>query len=171
MVTKRGEVRLSDPEALLRPWAAIDHSDHYQQVTYFTLMDRKQFSEALALAQRELGPWCVRASFSAAELQAPHVRQPRHWLHLRPSGLPVLERLTSAKRVDSGENLIVYVSKDAGVFQQWGTSKDAELPTPRCTDPVQTYADLLRHPGRGEEAAQAIKDQVLLPAWRAACIA
>lgn len=168
VTTNRGEFHLTDPESLLKTWAAIDHNDHHKQLPYFTLMNQEQFSAALEQAQRELGPWCIRASFSAAEHQAPHVRQPRHWLHLRPSGLQVLERLTKAKRVDSGENLTVYVSKDPGVFQRWTAGDDRELP---CTDPVQTYVDLLRHPGRGAEAAQAIKDQLLLPAWQAAGIA
>jgi len=36
---------------------------------------------------------------------------------------------------------------------------------------VQTYLDLMHLGGRGEEAAQAVLEQSLLPAWKAAGIA
>lgn len=34
-----------------------------------------------------------------------------------------------------------------------------------CTNPVQTYVDLSRCGGRGEEAAEALLEQKLKPAW------
>jgi hypothetical protein len=37
-----------------------------------------------------------------------------------------------------------------------------------CTNPVQTYVDLVKAGGRGEEAAEAILEQRLKPAWAGA---
>ena len=36
-----------------------------------------------------------------------------------------------------------------------------------CTNPVQTYIDLVHSGGRGEEAAEAMLQQRLKPAWTA----
>ena len=57
-----------------------------------------------------------RMRFSAADIQAPAVRQPRTWLYLDPNVVPEFQAALEAKPVDSGENLIVLIPDDAGVF-------------------------------------------------------
>jgi len=65
--------------------------------------------------------------------------------------------------VDSGENLVVFIPADNGVFylQEGGTGRLA------CTNPVQTYVDLFHCGGRGDEAAEALLEQNLKRAWKA----
>ena len=66
-----------------------------------------------------------------------------------------------AKVVDSGENLIVLIPDDGGVLYRL----DASANRAPCTNAVQTYVDLVKAGGRGEEAAEAILNQRLKPAW------
>jgi hypothetical protein len=72
-----------------------------------------------------------------------------------------------AKEVDSGENLVVLIPDDSGVFLSFDADSHIDEPTLGCTDPVQTYVDLIHCGGRGEEAAHALLDQKILPAWKA----
>ena len=92
------------------------------------------------------------------------MRQPRTWVYLDPSIEEEFQSAVEAKVVDSGENLVVLIPDDAGVFYraEAGSSRAA------CTNAVQTYVDLAHSGGRGEEAAAAILQQRLKPAWSAA---
>jgi hypothetical protein len=90
------------------------------------------------------------------------VRQPKSLVERAYVG--TFDKLTKAKLVDSGENLILLVPEDPGVFYkaeggQVGHGRVAS------TNPVQTYVDLLHAGGRGEEAAEALLDQRLKPVW------
>lgn len=165
-------VRLRDPVGLLAAWRDVYRIDARHRLAYFTLMRHKPLDEALQRALRELAGGCVYAAFSAAERQAPQVRQPRTWLYVRPDRLDDLVRTMEAKPVETGENLVVLLPSDPGVFQSFATSPDAAVAGGvGCTDPVQTYVDLHSLGGRGEEAAQAILEQCLMKAWKAAGIA
>lgn len=66
-----------------------------------------------------------------------------------------------AKPVDSGENLVVFVPFELGIFDK----PDRSEMRMDCTNLVQTYLDLTHSGGRGEEAANAILEQRLKPGW------
>jgi hypothetical protein len=68
--------------------------------------------------------------------------------------------------VDSGENLVVLLPDDEGVFYfaDGGMMGDHRL---ACTNGAQTYVDLWHCGGRGQEAAEALLEQCLKPEWRA----
>jgi hypothetical protein len=78
-----------------------------------------------------------------------------------------LVKNAQAKEVDSGENLVVLVPHDTGVFQTFEGDTYVGEQKLGCTDPVQTYVDLWHNPSRGEEAAQAVLEQRIRPAWDA----
>jgi hypothetical protein len=109
----------------------------------------------------------VYAAFSAAERQAPHVRQPKTWLYVNAQFLDAFVRNAEAKAVDSGENIVVLIPDDSGVFLSFEADSYVGEQTLVCTDPVQTYVDLIHSGGRGEEAAQALLEQKIMPAWKA----
>ena len=69
------------------------------------------------------------------------------------------ERL-ELKPVTSGANVNLIVPYDEGVLYGAETKGDA-----RVTSPVQTYLDLRQIKGRGEEAADFLKQQVIQPSW------
>lgn len=108
-------------------------------------------------------PRAVRryAVFSAADLQAPAVRQPRTWLYVDAGIEHEFASKVEARLVDSGENVVVLIPDGSGVFYR-PEPGNGRLP---CTNVVQTYVDLAKAGGRGEEAAEVILDQRLKPAW------
>jgi uncharacterized protein with von Willebrand factor type A (vWA) domain len=55
---------------------------------------------------------------------------------------------------------------DSGVFLSFDADSHVGEDELGCTDPVQTYVDLIHSGGRGEEAAEALAAQKILPAWK-----
>ncbi|MGD0226312.1 MAG: type IV toxin-antitoxin system AbiEi family antitoxin [Terriglobia bacterium] len=166
-VLEEGGFRLRDPLKLLYAWRDVYRFDRNERRGYFTLLQGKRLREALANLDLEAGGLAAYAAFSAADLQAPHVRQPKIWIYVRRDFLPRFEALTEAKQVDSGENVVVLIPNDEGVFYlgDGGSVGDRRM---RCTNPVQTYVDLFHCGGRGEEAAEALLEQRLKPEWSVA---
>jgi hypothetical protein len=64
-----------------------------------------------------------------------------------------IKREYSAKEVPSGANLNILVPHDDGVYFCLRQVRAAYV-----VNPVQLYLDLITDKGRGEEAAQAIRD-------------
>ena len=158
---------------LLQAWREAYRFDRHERRRYFTLTKGKQLDGALDRAASEVRGLAAYAAFSAAEHQAPPVRQDRTWIYVAGEVLDTVVGYTGAKEVESGENLVVLVPDDLGVFVSFsddGTPCAGER-RPHCTDPVQTYVDLRHCGGRGEEAAQAVLEQKLLPAWKGAGLA
>jgi len=166
-----GGVRVRDPGGLLTAWNTAYRFDVHERRSYFSLLKGAQLHDALYRVGAEAGGMAVYAVFSAAERQAPHVRQPKTWLYVGPEFLDSLTRHTQAKQVDSGENLVVLVPTDLGVFLSFDADSHVGTQSLGCTDPVQTYVDLSHSGGRGDEAAQAMLDQKILPAWKAVGLA
>jgi hypothetical protein len=158
--------QLRDPLKLLFAWRDAYRFDRHERRGYFTLLQGKKLQDALAGLGLRTGGFAVYAVFSAAEFQAPHVRQPKTWLYVREQELAKFEQLVEAKPVESGENLVVLIPDDDGVFYQGdgGTMGDNRM---ACTNAVQTYVDLWHGGGRGEEAAEALLEQRLKPEWKA----
>ena len=157
---------LRDPLKLLLAWRDVYRFDRHERRGYFTLLQGKKLREALAGLHSKAGGLALYASFSAAEFQAPHVRQPKTWLYVRQQELAKFGKLAEAKPVDSGENLVVLIPDDEGVFYpgDGGILGDNRL---ACTNAVQTYVDLWHSGGRGQEAAEALLEQRLKPEWKA----
>lgn len=153
--------RVSDFDGLLQAWKQAYRFDRHVRRPYFTLLQGKALQEKLRSLDRD---HLACAVFSAADVQAPTVRQPRTWLYVSPDVEQDLASALDAKMVDSGENLVVLLPDDAGVFYR----VDVGTNRAPCTNPVQTYVDLAKSGGRGEEAAEAILNQRLKPAWAGA---
>lgn len=158
-------LRLRDPLGLLSAWREAYRFDRHERCGYFTLLHGKRLQEALARLDAGTGGFAAYAAFSAADLQAPHVRQPKTWLFVGAKHLRLFEELAEAKPVDSGENLVVLIPDDNGVFflAEGGKMGEQRL---RCTNVVQTYVDLSHCGGRGEEAAEALLSQRLKLEWK-----
>jgi hypothetical protein len=159
---EEGGVRLRDPVGLLFAWREAYRFDRHHRRDYFTLLRGRQLQEKLAELDSITGGQAAYAVFSAAEFQAPHVRQTKTWLYLAPEYETEFAALLEAKRVESGENLIVLLADDRGVFYS-GEGAAGRLP---CTNPVQTYVDLSHAGNRGAEAAAALLEQKLKPEWK-----
>ncbi len=156
--------RVRDYQGLLQAWRAAYRFDRHTRRRYFTLLQGPPLQERLRTLDPDGRGLLAYAAFSAADIQAPAVRQPRTWLYINPALESAFESTVDAKSVDSGENLIVLIPDDPGVFYrvEGGSNRLA------CTNAVQTYVDCVHASGRGEEAAEAILQQRLDPAWSAA---
>jgi transcriptional regulator with AbiEi antitoxin domain of type IV toxin-antitoxin system len=153
--------RVRDWEGLLQAWRAAYRFVRHSRRPYFTLLQGRALQDRLQALDPEGRGRLAYAVFSAADLQAPAVRQPRTWLYLDPNVEQEFRSAVEAKPVDSGENLIVLIPNDAGVFYRVESGSNRLA----CTNAVQTYVDLAHAGGRGEEAAEAILQQRLKPAW------
>jgi hypothetical protein len=153
--------RVRDYEGLLRMWRAAYRFDRHRRQPYFTLLQGRALHERLRAVDPDGKGRLAYAAFSAADLQAPTVRQPRTWLYLNPNIEDEFRLSLDAKPVDSGENLIVLIPEDAGVFYRVEVGNNRAA----CTNAIQTYIDLAHAGGRGQEAAEAILQQRLKPAW------
>jgi len=160
-----GGFRLTEPLKLLFAWRDAYRFDRHERRGYFTFLPGGKLRDALAGLGLQTGGFAAHASFSAAEFQAPHVRQPKTWLYIREKEVSKFEELVEARRVESGENLVVLIPDDDGVFYLGdGGSIDGNRLS--CTNAVQTYVDLFHCGGRGEEAAEALLNQRLKPEWK-----
>lgn len=160
-----GGFLVRDPLKLLSVWSEAYRFSRHARINYFTLKQGKDLQSALAQLGRGHDACAAYAAFSAAEYQAPHVRQPKTWLYVRSLDLERFEQVLGARQVDSGENLVVLVPEDDGVF----TGLDADEKSQDrlgATHPVQTYVDLFHAGGRGKEAAEALLDQRIKPEWK-----
>lgn len=160
-----GGFRLRDALKLLFTWRDAYRFDRHERLGYFTLLQGKKLRDALAKMDLESGGFATYAAFSAAEFQAPHVRQPKTWIYVGREYLSAMAGGIEAKPVDSGENVVVLIPDDDGVFYMANGGYVGEHRM-ACTNPVQTYVDLFHSGGRGQEAAEAVLEQRLKPEWK-----
>ena len=160
----QGGFRLRDPMKLLFAWRDAYRFDLHERRSYFTLLKGKELGDALAGLADRSAPSAAYAAFSAADFQAPHVRQSKTWLYVRRESIPEFEKRLDAKQVDSGENIVVLVPGDDGVFYP---SDPLTVGKNRlqATGLVQTFVDLSHCGERGGEAAEALLDQRLKSVW------
>jgi hypothetical protein len=164
--SSKGGFHLRDPLKLLLAWRHAYRFDRHERLDYFTLKKGAELREALWSLGLQTGEHTVYAAFSAAEFQAPHVRQPKTWLYVRNQDLAGMAKLLDAKRVDSGENIAALIPDDDGVFYQLDGGRIGEKRRMTCTNAVQTYVDLWHSGSRGHEAAEAVLEHCLKPRWK-----
>jgi hypothetical protein len=164
-VLGKGGFRLRDPLKLLFAWRDAYRFDRHERRDYFTLLRGIPLRDALYNLELEAGGFAAYGAFSAADFQAPHVRQPKTWIYAGQDYVMRFEVLAQAKKVDSGENLVVLIPDDDGVFYPDDGARYVGERVMGCTNPVQTYVDLFHCGGRGTEAAEALLEQRLKPKW------
>lgn len=152
---------LKEPDKLLGEWAKAYRFQRSIATRYYSSVEadvlRERFAE-LASSPGKRGPRGLLASFSAAEVLAPHVRQHRFFAYWSGETRR-LEKALALKPVSSGENVVILRPYDEGVFYPAGVVSDP------VTSPVQTYLDLRVSAARGEEAADAVFDRYLRKAY------
>lgn len=160
-----GKFVLNDPLGLLKFWAKKYKFKRHTRVNYFSLLKPDDLRYHLKLLSNcELNNTekkAAYAAFSAADYHAPTVKQNKTWLYVNKAALEDFIELTSAKQVDQGENIVVLIPSDDGVFYDRPFPQKLGLPP---TSPIQTWLDLQHTGSRGEEAAEAIMQQCIMPA-------
>ena len=150
---------LAEPDALLQAWT---QNYAYTRNEVFSLYSLEEIPEIEA----RLDAYC-RANavpfgftgFSGAARYAPAVRY-RQAMAFVDGDIEALSADLDLKPVDSGANVLILSPYDAGVL--YGA---AEVDGSRVVSPIQVYLDLVNYPGRGEEAARAVYEQVIRKRW------
>lgn len=152
-------VFLSNPDGLLDAWREEYAPPSGERRTFYTALHGIAFEEALrecgtALA---LDGLAILASFSAANWLAPYARTGTHYFYADQEGVDRLRSLLKFSTATRGENVVVTVLDDIGLF------RDAVEPTAgiHCTSAVQTYLDLYVSGERGREAAEHLRQEKL----------
>ena len=158
----KGLYQVRDASGLLGAWRQAYQFHRVQQVRLFSLKRPAEIAKTLQDLRPPGDVMVSYAAFSAADIQAPAVRQPKTWLMVSAGKVEKVIAALAAKEVDSGDNLVLLVPPDDGPFYE-PEQRAGNLP---CTNPLQTYLDVSHLAGRGEEAAEAILNQVIKPAWK-----
>ena len=150
---------ISEPAGLLNAWREVYEAPAGKRMRFYTTLHGASFEDAARQVLRA-GPAkgrAVFASFSAAHWLAPYGRTGIQYFYADDAGL---ERLKTALKLSvspKGENVLITVPDDFGIF------RDAVEPISGavCTGPVQTYLDLTREGERGQEAAEHLRKEKL----------
>lgn len=152
-------VFLSAPDALLDAWCEAYEPPAGKRKSFYTTLHGASFENAvrdLWSAGAEPGLTSL-ASFSAAQWLAPYGRTGTQYFYADEAGLDRLSSALKLSTASKGENVVVTVLEDPGLF------RDTVEPAPGviCTSPVQTYLDLSDAGERGREAADHLRRERL----------
>ncbi len=151
--------QLTAPAELLAEWEGNYDFRRNSLREYYTLRPIADIERRLAeICEQENANYAL-AGFSSAARYAPMVRYQRAMAYIQGNLDRVAERL-ELKSVTSGANVNLITPYDEGVFYGSETKGGA-----RVASPVQTYLDLRQIKGRGEEAADFLKQQVIKATW------
>jgi hypothetical protein len=146
---------LSEPDKLVDAWRDAYEPPAGRRLRFYTALHGSTFEEASrrALSATENGGQAILSSFSAARWLAPYARVSTQYLYAEENGLDRLQRLLNLSSPSKGENVMITVPKDHGIF------RDTIEPAPGvfCTSVVQTYLDLTAAGERGREAADHLR--------------
>jgi hypothetical protein len=153
-------IRLTQPENLLADWA-----NHYtiQRSTlhhFHSLKPLPDVEIGIAETCSKLDIAYALTGFSACHRLAPMVKGQRTMIHVSRD-IDGIAGKVGLKNVESGANVILIQPYDDGVF--WNAKPIGNL---QVSDPIQVYLDLKRYPGRGEEAADYLYREVIIPGWQ-----
>lgn len=145
---------------ILKEWAGNYRMERSTARDYYSLKPIPQMETAIAEASRILQARCALTGLSGAVRLAPAVRYQRISAYVLGDLTGLADRL-ELRPVSSGANVTLLDPYDEGVF--YGSREVERVPV---ASPVQLYLDLMQTKGRGEEAASAIVEEVITPAWR-----
>ena len=150
---------VTEPDALLDSWRDAYEPPAGRRLGFYTTLHGNAFEDAArqALAAANNSGHALFASFSAAQWLAPYARTGSQFFYADDAGLDALRQALKLSAASKGENVVVTLPKDHGLF------RDRVEPAPGivCTSPVQTYLDLAAAGERGREAADHLRRERL----------
>jgi hypothetical protein len=148
---------LDQPEKLISEWAENYRFRKNQVRDFYSMKDITEIEDALANLCWRKGIKYALTRFSGAARLAPAVRYKRAFVYIEESEEAIDSQL-DLKKVTSGANVTLLTPYDEGVFY-----KNREIDGISVASPVQIYLDLIGFRGRGEEAANAILEEIIHP--------
>jgi len=149
-------IQLIDHVRLLSDWAEHYRWDRHQQLRYaFNATTYEEGLERFGTAFRGRGAAYAFTGWSGAFLRAPY-GIPDKWMAFVEKAPDLPAELGLHPVVEQGENVILIVPQDIGVFQFAQEIKGLRV----VSDP-QLYVDLRKMPGRAAEQAEVLRDKYL----------
>ncbi len=153
---------LRDPIGLLENWAK-SYSGPAEQVAMFFRGNTEDAEQAVAQWCQDSDIAFALGGLSAAWRLAPEVRYNVATVYVESHGFDremfsKLESYQGGKPVETGANLLLWCPYDRSVLV--GTHREGKEDLP-ATSAIQTYLDLKRLGGRGEEAATAMYGRLI----------
>ena len=148
---------LAAPDALLDAWRDAYEAPSGQRQAFYTTLHGASFDAVLRDRPPEGKGQIALASFSAAQWLAPFGRTGIHYFYADAEGLEILRSRLKLSSASKGENVVVTVLDDPGLFRDTVQPASGVV----CTSPVQTYLDLAAAGERGQEAADHLRQERL----------
>ena len=146
---------VAKPDEILDAWVEAYEPPAGKRMKFYTPLHGEVLQKAIrsAIDCRHEQGGAMLASFSAAQWLAPFGRHASQFLYCDASALDQISSELGLEPTSKGENVIVTVLFDAGLF------RDAISPAEGvfCTSVVQTYLDLAASGERGKEAAEHLR--------------
>lgn len=151
---------LTAPDALLDAWRASYTAPLGERLRFYTPLHGSALDDAARSALQADGGQgrAAYASFSAAQWLAPYARTGTHYFFADADGLSKLQAALKLSPSAKGENVVITVPKDEGLL----TDTVEPAPGAICTSAVQTYLDLCIAGERGAEAADHLRQELLI---------
>ena len=148
-------LQLKAPDALLDAWKSSYEPAIKEQFHFYTTLHGAALEKSmLEMFNSPVGKSQIcLASFSAAHWIAPYARTSTEFFYAESIGVEHIKQGLRLSAAMKGENVIVTVPKDPGVFMDIYEAGQRI----RCTSPLQTYLDLSQGGERGEEAAEHLR--------------
>ena len=157
-VTPNG-LSLTEPDALLDAWQECYEPPQGKRLGFYTTLHGSAFEEAArhALTAANESGHAMFAAFSAAQWLAPYGRSGSQFFYADEDGLSALQRGLKLTAPSKGENVVITLPKDRGLFRDKVEPATGAV----CTSPLQTYLDLATAGERGREAADHLRRERL----------
>ncbi len=152
-------ITLRAPENLLTEWADNYNYRKNQVRNFYSLKSIPEVEDDIARICSQKNIVYALTGFSGAARCAPAVRYQRVMAFVDGDIDAVSDQL-NFKEVTSGSNIMLFSPYDEGVF--YGMQKVDDI---NVVSSIQLYLDLQGFPGRGEEAAEALLERIIRPAW------
>ena len=158
MDQKRG-IKLIESLQLLTSWLAEYHPDRSTMYGFYDMGSVGDIESTISSFCNRTGIRYAFTGFSGAARYAPFTTYGTAAVYMDISATNINELLF--KPVTSGANIRIISPYDDGVY--YGTR---DIRGQSVVGPVQCYLDLKDDKARGEEAAEALLEQVIKPSWQ-----
>lgn len=155
---KRG-IELIEPFQMLASWLTEYQSDRSTVYELYDMGSVGDIESTISSFCNSAGTRYAFTSFSGASRYAPFTTYRKVAIYMEISATNINE--LPFKPVTSGANIRIISPYDNGVF--YGTHN---IRGQFVASPVQCYLDLKDEKARGEEAAEALLEQVIKPSWQ-----
>jgi len=153
-------LRLVRPDALLDAWRDAYEPPAGERLSFYTTLHGKELEHetVIALSVANDRGDAMLSSFSAAKYLSPFGRHPTTFFYADRRAVAALSERLQLRPVPDGGNVLIVVPENRGLFLE----KDTPAPDVSVSGAVLTYLDLSAQGERGREAAEHLRQSVLV---------